>query len=530
MNKLAINIYRKPKWEWEDLVGFSGPRDGNYASTYGWHKTGYGSVSSGSNRSLGGRIIRGSDTLEVGTAWTEESINGTYLQFNNLTQAGDKVQVKYDTDKIIRFWYRYAGINQILFPINQALGLKEISLRRNNITFGDFNLSNLSQLEVFEISRNVSITSLTLHPDAPINFFYLDDTSVPQSVMDYIIIHAHNSNVQSGQILNRNIMPSQAVCPEIGVLLSRGWSITTIPDCTPAELPWRPVEPYCLNPPQIGVLSITETTDSTVSLSWTAATDDFGIEEYRLLYINYDYPDVVQSRTVGGGVLNITIYEMETGGYAFIVKAKNYDNLWSEDSNTESTSLIPWIPPSEPEVDEFAFDADYMVVTYYFDTGMDLDTRTGILGINQTQYLGWDQDDKHPNTNPIITWGGDNEGLGVESCLIDLIQYKNLYPTKSNITVDLRAFWFETLGTNVRIDAKLYKGGTMTKEGEGGNPAYGFTNTGYTDTLDVTSTQKKISKYTKDGTTIGERVAVLSYDLETGSGNFNINDTSTPTL
>ena len=85
---------------------------------------------------------------------------------------------------------------------------------------------------------------------------------------------------------------------------------------------------------------------------------------------------------------------------------------------------IPFVPGG------FTFDADYIVLTYSFTDGVDLDTRTKVTvpHIGQTTLadsIGWCCSEQWPaDGTPILTWGGDNTGTGFESVLIDLIDDK----------------------------------------------------------------------------------------------------------
>jgi hypothetical protein len=348
MNKATISIYRKPKWVWYDFVGFSGPRHSSYTTTYGWSKTGYAEAS-GQNRSVGARLMRSGIPIEFGTAFTDLSINSQYLQFNNLTQSGDKVQIKYDPKNIQRFWYRYAGINQILFNINDCFDLREISLRRNNIAFGNWDLSNLSNLQVFEISRNVSLDGVTFHPDAPITLFYVDDTSLSTSAIDSIVLHAYNSGINNGKILNRNIMPSMDLCDECDTLLTRGWQITTYPVCqTERETAWRPISPYCVqeestepSPPVIGTLYLDGTTYSSFTVHWDPATDADGtIVSYKLTYHN---PQTGEGGnvTLDGNTTSHTVTGLYAGQWVVYITATDNDGLQSGQSNNVSAVIEP---------------------------------------------------------------------------------------------------------------------------------------------------------------------------------------------
>lgn len=190
----------------------------------------------------------------------------------------------------------------------------------------------------------------------------------------------------------------------------------------------------------------------------------------------------------------------------------------------------------------FVFDADYMVLTYTFTDGTDLDTRTRIVTPDigqdtEADYLGWGLKTYYPLeasgdtiNQSVLYWGGDNTGVGTEAVLINLVRFKELYPTETNILVDCRCQWYGTTGIqDVYISAKLYKGGTMIRQADL-STGYNFDNTGYTSTYDITSVGKIITLHSTSTTSPGERIATLSYDLSTNSGLFNNNDTITPSV
>ena len=178
----------------------------------------------------------------------------------------------------------------------------------------------------------------------------------------------------------------------------------------------------------------------------------------------------------------------------------------------------------------FVFNADYMVLTYQFTNGRDLDTRSRVAlpNIGQTtlsSYVGWARSNQWPTSGtPIIRWGGDNTGTGFESVLINLVKFRETYPSETEIVVDLRAFWYGTVGTNpVNVAATLYKGGTIT-----GPSNYIFTNTTFTSKYDISSVSKVVTSTNRnDG---GQRVATLTYNLTTNTGTFNNSDTITPSI
>jgi hypothetical protein len=184
---------------------------------------------------------------------------------------------------------------------------------------------------------------------------------------------------------------------------------------------------------------------------------------------------------------------------------------------TPTPTTVPYIPG------DFTFDADYIVLTYAFDDGTDLDTRTRVtvpdIGQNSLpDYIGWCCSEQWPTSgNPILTWGGDNTGTGFESVLIDLIQFKLDYPGQNVITIDANAGWYGTVGTNpVYIQAKLYKGGTMVADPDN----YTFINEGFTAEYGAISTGEVVTLDLFTNCVDGQDVRSLEYNLINYNGRF----------
>jgi hypothetical protein len=171
----------------------------------------------------------------------------------------------------------------------------------------------------------------------------------------------------------------------------------------------------------------------------------------------------------------------------------------------------------------FTFDADYIIVSYAFTDGADLDTRTRIsspnIGQNSAQsYLGWCRSELFPDNEgtPILTWSGDNTGQGFESVFVNLIEFKNQYPSETSLTIEMSAMWYGDLGNNpVVMDVMLYKGGTVSLV----QSDFLFVNEGYTGIYGIAS----------EGTTVTlqsqecfdqQLVTRLQYNLVTFNGQF----------
>ena len=192
------------------------------------------------------------------------------------------------------------------------------------------------------------------------------------------------------------------------------------------------------------------------------------------------------------------------------------------------------VDPPEPEGGDggvviFKIDADYAVFTYVFIDGEDLDTRTRVIspdiGQDKQSHIGYGQIDKFPPVgNPILEWGGDNRETGVESVKIDLREFRKQYPSEGELKIDCRAFWYSKIGTNkVNIEAVFYKGGEMIKEGK-----FSFSNPQANTRTSLGSTSIKIEAKSQEENLPGQRIATFKYNLNTGVGQFDTTDTTSP--
>jgi len=184
----------------------------------------------------------------------------------------------------------------------------------------------------------------------------------------------------------------------------------------------------------------------------------------------------------------------------------------------------------------FKFDAEYIIITYKYTDGQDLDTRTRMISPSQSQvawitpytetlpynpgvngspfssnwightskapwsnqtkamsftpgattstsppagYYNLPQTGNNPNGTFSILWhAGDNTGLGsdpnaYETVLINVQAFKFHYPGQSIIRIDCRAMWWAVLGTGpVVLGVDLYKGGNPQKPGPVFNSGY----------------------------------------------------------
>ncbi len=207
------------------------------------------------------------------------------------------------------------------------------------------------------------------------------------------------------------------------------------------------------------------------------------------------------------------------------------------------------------------FDADWLQATYEFTTGTDLDTRSRIalpdVGMNiQANYLGWGRNGGYDPLNGYLTgyndgktadplnflilFGGDNVGNGFESILVNINRFKELFPGETQITIDLRAFWYNHLPTNpglgpINAAVTLWKDADppVGKPVHGGCGGYCWTYLGAADTKPIDSVPTyitDINKVTTDPLTGGVRIATLKYNLNTSVTILDNSDTTTPEI
>jgi hypothetical protein len=197
------------------------------------------------------------------------------------------------------------------------------------------------------------------------------------------------------------------------------------------------------------------------------------------------------------------------------------------------------MPCEDVPENPITFCMDYIVITYEFDTGRDLDIKVGLFNTTQTEYLGWCATNNFPISGGwpndfavnTLTWGGDNTGRGFETILVNITNYRALFPSNDELKLDLRCWWFSETGiTPVSIRADLYQGGTMRlvllPSG-----TYNWVNDGYSASRTFISPRNTVpGPATSTCQPQGFRFATFTYNIETCNAEFNMNDTSPPAI
>jgi hypothetical protein len=172
--------------------------------------------------------------------------------------------------------------------------------------------------------------------------------------------------------------------------------------------------------------------------------------------------------------------------------------------------------PTGPTITPIRYTSEFIVATYYFSDGRDLDTRTKLVDPDVGDYLGWARASNAGSG--LIQWGGDNTGTGLESVAINVNLFKASYPAVNSITVDFRCFWFGSVGYNpVRLNVVLYKGGALRKVG------YGWDNPSAAQSKDISTASKNITSLSNLSGYNGQGLARLRYNVYSGTGWFDTN-------
>ena len=183
--------------------------------------------------------------------------------------------------------------------------------------------------------------------------------------------------------------------------------------------------------------------------------------------------------------------------------------------------------PWTAQAGAFVFVADWLMITYEFTDGQDLDTRTQITSPAITSFnpatatadgvtfwttssVGYAQGQTQGSPT-IMTWGGDNTGTGFESVLINMAAFQTAYPGQS-MTVDCRAYWYSFAGVNpVTIAATLWQGGNPTQTG------YIWTNPSAAGTLALNQILVPVTA-AGFAVEIGQHVGTVTYSPTSGTG------------
>jgi hypothetical protein len=319
---------------------------------------------------------------------------------------------------------------------------------------------------------------------------------------------------------------------------------TNTPTSTPTPTPtMRPLNTNCFkftytgDTPNLGYFNLSGDTLTVFKTSVLYTTPNFsGLTQNQFIdFTNFDTSEYIGTFTVDNNSItflsNRYIITGTFTGSGNFTPTQNYNVCLPDAEPTptpQPTSTSTPTPTATPYPLEpynpsgFTFDADYIILTYSFTDGTDLDTRSRIsfpdIGQNEvTDYLGYCAQSSWPTTEtPIISFGGDNTGNGYESIFVNLIEFKNQYPLATTISVETNGTWYGEQGFNpVIMQVMLYKGGEVTLDSDN----FLFVNNTYTGIFGTQSNGVVVTEVTTD-CVVGSNTGTLTYNLLTYNGQF----------
>ncbi len=303
----------------------------------------------------------------------------------------------------------------------------------------------------------------------------------------------------------------------------------------------------------ISVTTVSATNSSTNNGSATV-TATLGVPPYTFKY-NTGFEQISNSTSTITGLAGGKSYSVTVTDSTGCVKSRsfNIENVYTAQIADHIILKIRWF---------YADDFDIRVRMASPDIGMDkLITRKNLCVFspwcydndNADAYIGYKYQNYYPNitmkksstghTENILSWAGDNEQIDTnnlssryEDVYINVVKFKQLYPSATQFTIDCRGFWYSTIVSNVGVvvSASLYKGGTVRlNENKNdnsysviNNPTFALTDIGYF--ADGKEIEARRVFGSDSGPIRGGRIATFTYNLINGTYNINYDDTTTP--
>jgi len=149
---------------------------------------------------------------------------------NQAYQENDEIHVRIQNkDNLRGFYVRYNQIKELLVNLNEFPQLRNIGFRKNYVAnLGVQDLSNLDFLTDVDYSDNWSMTDIIFSDQAPIMYYNLQGTSIPQSKVDIILQQIVNGGLTNGTFTYPG-RPSYDASDNYNTAASRGWNLGLAP-------------------------------------------------------------------------------------------------------------------------------------------------------------------------------------------------------------------------------------------------------------------------------------------------------------
>ena len=296
-------------------------------------------------------------------------------------------------------------------------------------------------------------------------------------------------------------------------------------------------------------------------------------------YVGTDFNNIGYWTSTEANATQAYAYYLESGADNITTNTNNLQKV----DKTQYLLSRPFRIANEYDVDsslqQIQFDGEYIVITYQFTDGKDLDTKTRMIlptvgvtpwneantyvngtngGPTASNFVGWSStrpwviNNFNPNGigtyssydyTPSVTetipatagrynpWGfgnnvagtysilksaGDNQNTGFESILVDITAFKFHFPTQQEFTIDCRAWWQPSFpGVKPVILGITFYKGGVMSY----NTNYEWNNNGYTNKTSLASYGKVVpspsTTTTPDSDRNTERIGLVKYNIST---------------
>ena len=262
-------------------------------------------------------------TTSTDAVWSPRSINtGTSLHWE-ASGGGIITQTHDGTDlPVFDLTLNTGTVTVIAESTNGFSDFTRFEAYTNNLTSVD--VSQSPQLPQLYIQNN-QISSIDISSNTGLINFKIDQNNLPSSELDAIVNQLDANGLSDGtlQIANNAGDLTTAAQPAYDNLIGKGWTIDVSAPLGDTD------------PPVIGVLNTpTNVLQTTLTLDWTAATDNVGVTNYNI------FQDNVLIATVGNVLTyNVTGLTLNTN-YDFHITALDNEGNESVNSNNQNVTTL----------------------------------------------------------------------------------------------------------------------------------------------------------------------------------------------
>ena len=256
---------------------------------------------------------------------------------------------------------RYNNLTSL--DVTQNTALTTLTVRGNNQLLGVLDISNNTQLTFIQADVT-QINSISLANNSLLDNVILYNAELTSTILDQIVIDLDNHGLSNGnlEIIDNPGSLTTASLTAYNNLITKNWTIDVAAPAVDTESP------------VVGVLNAaTNILQTSLTLNWTAATDNIGVTNYRVFQDNvpiatignvltFDVTGLTASTTYnffiraldneGNESLNsntIQATTLNTSGSTFTFTTTSSSGIWSPNTVTKSGAILTWAAASNAD-------------------------------------------------------------------------------------------------------------------------------------------------------------------------------------